>query len=354
MKHTPHPHKHFKQSVNHATEVTVSEGQAASLTKSLQPGLCGSRWHSPPPTAIPQCTGLLPNAPLRELRGARAPPGRCPARSRSPAAARGADTRQPRHRGGSGQGAPALGLGSPIGGTGGEKQKEAGKAQDGGCGTAMGCARSLDRDEKGPGRGERAGGAALPGPEPTGQRQEQEVRWGTDPRPSPALSDSPHRQSPPEARPRRATPEPMGRRERRTGLGGAEAGGGPQSLERNDRKGQYRNHRGPPGPGRGPPDRLPPFHHHTAFPYELVQGEVRHLVAGPNDETQRARPGHNITLLPPLAPPPKVRQSPPECAMRAGTSHNSRRRPGCSFTYAPQRSRPGSARGSSYAARKGK
>lgn len=161
------------------------------------------------------------------------------------------------------------------------------------------------------------------------------MRWVDRPPPQPSLSDSRHHQSPSEARPRRATPEPMGRRKRGTGPGGAEAGGGPQPSERNDQKGQHRNHRRPPGSGRGPPARLPPLHHHTAFPYELVQREIRHLVVGPNDETQRARPGHNITPLPLLAPPPEVKQSPPECAMRRGASHNSQRRPGRSFTYAP-------------------
>lgn len=156
-----------------------------------------------------------------------------------------------------------------------------------------------------------------------GQSQAQGGEAGAQtPTPALALSDGHHRQSASKARPRRATPKPMGRRERGIGPGRAEAGCGPQPPERSDKEGDQRNHRRPLGPARCSPDRLPPFHRHAAFPYELVQREVRHLVAGPNDKTQRARPGHDIIVLPLLAPPPEVRQSvppvPPECARGEG------------------------------------
>lgn len=173
-----------------------------------------------------------------------------------------------------------------------------------------------------------------------GQSQAQGGEAGAQtPTPALALSDGHHRQSASKARPRRATPKPMGRRERGIGPGRAEAGCGPQPPERSDKEGDQRNHRRPLGPARCSPDRLPPFHRHAAFPYELVQREVRHLVAGPNDKTQRARPGHDIIVLPLLAPPPEVRQSvPPRSrpSARAGrASHNPQRLPRTSFTYGP-------------------
>lgn len=182
------------------------------------------------------------------------------------------------------------------------------------------------------------------------------------PTPALALSDGHHRQSASKARPRRATPKPMGRREWGIGPGRAEAGCGPQPPERSDQEGDQRNHRRPPGPGRCSPDHLPPFHRHTAFPYELVQREVRHLVAGPNDKTQRARPGHDIIVLPLLAPPPEVTQSVPpvlpKCA-RAGVGRGGRpttpsgaRAP--HLHTGPGMSRSDSVRGSRYVARKAK
>lgn len=132
--------------------------------KPLRPGLCRSRpalLQSRLPVAQPPHSSRPShNAPSCSSRH-RSGSCRGPGHPRG-AARRGADTRQPRHQGGSGRGPPAPGLGSTTGEIGGEKQEEAGKAQDGGCGTAMGCARSLGRDEKSPGRGEERERAGRP------------------------------------------------------------------------------------------------------------------------------------------------------------------------------------------------
>lgn len=101
------------------------------------------------------------------------------------------------------------------------------------------------------------------------------------PTPAPALSDGRHRQSH-----RSAAPQARG-----SANGNAGAGAGPGRAEaaaaRRPRNGATRRDTGArPGAAghkelRGRLNRSPSLHRHTAFPYELVQRQVRHLVAVP-------------------------------------------------------------------------
>lgn len=178
------------------------------------------------------------------------------------------------------------------------------------------------------------------GQSPRHSAQHKRVKRG-DTAPAPSVTGGHPHQSAPQAQPHRPTPEPMGRRERGTGPGRAETACGPQPPGQNGQKAKSRQRPWrPSSPGRCLSSRLPPLHRHTALPYELVQRQVRHLVAAPSSQTQRESPGRDITPLPLRAPPP------PEGAVQGGgqASHNPPRRR-ASFAYAAGTAAHGATRG---------
>lgn len=124
---------------------------------------------------------------------------------------------------------------------------------------------------------------------------------------------------------RRPPPPPEGPAPRRAA---ASRAGGPAGGA-----GEPRGRRGAAAGSRG--GRLPALPRHAALPDQLVQRQVRHLVAGPSEETQPASPGRDITALPPLPPPPipSPRLSAMPAPSPAPPSHKPQRRPGGSFAY---------------------
>lgn len=230
---------------------------------------------------------------------------------------------------------PAQGSSAAL--IGGGKHEAGRTAPAGGLSETKDGARSPERSEPsraGPGRA-----PAPPGP-----------RWG--PTPAPALSDGRLRQSQ-----RGAAPQPRG-----SANGKARAGAGPGRAEAaaalRARSGAPAGTRGERPGAAGPealrrrPGRSPSLHRHTAFPYELVQRQVRHLAAAPTMRRSERVPEmtpHDFRSSPrpqkdggPAPAPPGATRAPqppaasgPVICIRRGTD------------------RPGSARGSGPAARTG-
>lgn len=136
-----------------------------------------------PPTAIPQYTVPLINPPLLGAAGGRGTPRPLPDEELQPSSSSCCRQRAARRRPG-----PAdPGLGSTTGLIGGEKQEVSGKAQVRGTSEAMGCARNLGRNEKGPRREVDRRWVGLPcrGQSPWGKARHRGVRRGHRPPPQP-------------------------------------------------------------------------------------------------------------------------------------------------------------------------
>lgn len=300
-----------RSTTDHARGTTPSEARAALRPKPRQPGPRG-RPAAPvgygfpstrsPPTALPQCTEPLPGARGTGHAGA------LPGNTCSPGT-RGARSAHPV-------------TGSSAGLIGGDKQEAARTGRVGGLNETWDDARNPEETERG-----RVGSA----PAPPGQGQAQGPRWG--PTPAPALSDSRRRQS-------HGSADPQARG---SANGNATAGAGPGRAEtaaaRSPRSGASRRDSRRAAGGRRPealrrrPGRSPPLHRHTAFPYELVQRQVRHLIAAPTMRRSERVPEVTPCDFRSSPRPQKYGGPRPGSARCDGAPHNSPRSPGLSFAY---------------------
>lgn len=212
--------------------------------------------------------------------------------------------------------------GSSAGLIGGDKQKASRKVQ-----WDKGRRQESRKDRKGMGRW-----ALLP------HRGSARHR-GRDrgPTPTPALSDGRRRQLH-----GRVVPQA-----RSSANENARAGAGPSRAEtaaaRSPRSGATRKDTRRAAGGRRPEalrrraNRSPPLHRHTAFPYELVQRQVRHLVAAPTMRRSERVPEmtqHDFRSSP---RPQKYGEPRPGSARCAGAPHKSPRPPSLSFAYGAAR-----------------
>lgn len=184
------------------------------------------------------------------------------------------------------------------------------------------------------------GDGPLSAPAPPGQRQAQGPRWGPDPRP--ALSDGRRRQSHGSA-----VPQARG-----SANGNARAGAGLGRAETAEARSPgcgatRRDTRRAAGGNRAEallrhPNRSPPLHRHTAFPYQLVQRQVRHLAAAPTMRRSERVPEMTPYDFRSSPHPQKYGGPRPGSARCDGPPHNSPRPTGLSFAYGA--ARPGAVR----------
>lgn len=142
------------------------------------------------------------------------------------------------------------------------------------------------------------------------------------------------------ARLRRPAPQPMGTRGREQGRAAPRLLRLPAPAAEPP-EGRHDGRTGAAGPEalRRPPSRSPSLHRHTAFPYELVQRQVRHLVAAPTMRRSERTP--EVTPYDfRSSPRPQTYRGPRPRLRCDGAPHNPPRSPGPSFAYGLARRGP--------------